>query len=90
METNKPTTQVVFKHEEKKQLEDFSSMLETLAAKLRNDQSFTIVHNGETYNIQPNKAVTVELKYSTKGVKHSFEIELEWIEGQTSAQLDIR
>ncbi len=78
----KPVTEVLIDHEEKQTLVAFATTLETIAKKLKEDGQFHFVQGTEAIPILPTEHITAEYKYEKKGDKHSFEIELEWYEGE--------
>lgn len=83
---NKPVTEVLIDHEEKQTLVAFATTLETIAKKLKEDGHFEFVQGTESIPINPPEQIVAEYKYEKKGAKHSFEIELEWQEGQKGPQ----
>lgn len=82
MENNqKLTTNVLIKHKETTNVHEFATVLETIAKKLRDEGQFFFMQGDEEVNVKPSDNVKVEYEYTTKGDKHSFEIEFDWIEG---------
>ncbi|MGX7196946.1 amphi-Trp domain-containing protein [Enterococcus olivae] len=81
-DSNKPVTEVLIDHEEKQTLVTFATTLETIAKKLKDEGHFNFVQGTETIAVTPTEQIVAEYKYEKKGEKHSFEIELEWYEGQ--------
>lgn len=77
-QVNKPVTQVLVNHKEVQSLEQFTSMLETIAKKLKDEGKFTFIQGEKEVVIQPSDQVKAEFKYEVKGDKHSFEIEFDW------------
>lgn len=77
-------------HESRMSLEEYADLLETMATKLREKSTFTVALNEQEVEVKPTDPATVEIKYEQKGSKHSFELELEWIEGQTPGKMVIR
>ncbi len=86
----KPITNVIFKYEQRQSINEFATVLEIIAHKLKEGQAFEIIQNDRSYEIHPSSMITAEMKYTTKGQKHSFEIELEWNEGETSNEIKIK
>lgn len=82
--SNKPVTEVLLDHEEKQSLATFATTLETIAKKLREEGQFHFFQGTESIEINPSEQIEAEYKYEKKGDKHSFEIELEWYEGEHS------
>jgi amphi-Trp domain-containing protein len=74
----KHVTEVLIDYEEHQRLNEFADMLESIAKKLKEDKQFTFLHNEEEIIIAPSEQVEAEYKYTIKGAKHSFEIELDW------------
>lgn len=77
----KPVTKVLINHKQKQDLNEFATILETIAQKLRQEGQFTFMQGTEEVVVQPSQVVKVEFEYTTKGDKHSFEIEFDWYEG---------
>ncbi|MCD8511952.1 MAG: amphi-Trp domain-containing protein [Bacillus sp. (in: Bacteria)] len=82
MKEAKPVTNVVLKHKEKQTLEEFAVVLESIAKKLKEKGEFTFTQGGEAISIAPGRIIKAEYEYTTKGNKHSFEIEIDWYEGE--------
>ena len=81
MQMNKPLTEVLLKHKEHQHVEEFAQTLEIIAQKLRNEGKFTFIQGTKQINIAPNDQLKVTYEYVTKGDKHSFEIQFDWLEG---------
>ena len=79
---NKPLTEVLINHKEQQSLSDFASTLETIAKKLREEGQFVFVQGEEQVEVQPSEQVKAEFKYTKKGDKHSFEMEMDWYLGE--------
>lgn len=77
----KPLTNVLIKHKEKQELLQFANILETIAQKLKQEGQFTFMQGEKEVVVKPSQSVKVEYEYTTKGDKHSFEIEFDWFEG---------
>lgn len=86
METSKPVKQVLIKHKERQNVQDFANMLETIAQKLKTEGKFTFVHGNEQIEVTPATEVEVEYEYIVKGNEHEFEIEFEWKPGEAVGQ----
>lgn len=74
----KPFTQVLIKHKEVQNLQDFATMLEKIAQKLKQEGKFTFIQGTEQIEVAPSNQLKVDYKYTVKGDKHEFEIEFEW------------
>ncbi|MGX7014543.1 amphi-Trp domain-containing protein [Vagococcus silagei] len=79
----KTLTKVIIDREEKQSLLEFATVLETIASRIRKDQSFIFTEGDKQTVITPTDPLKVEYKYEIKGDKHSFEIEFDWYEGQS-------
>lgn len=76
-------TEVLVDYEEKMSLEGAATFIETIATKLKNEQSFTLTHAGKTFEISPSNQVELEVKYEKKrSGKYQLELEIEWYEGE--------
>ena len=84
MKANKPVTEVLLKHKEYQQVEQFAKTLEIIAQKLRDEGQFTFKQGSEQIIVIPNSDLKVSYEYTKKGAKHSFEIEFDWTEGGTA------
>ncbi|WP_203363586.1 amphi-Trp domain-containing protein [Bacillus sp. REN10] len=84
--TNKPITQVLIKHKEPQNLHDFASMLEIIAKKLKEEQQFVFLQGNKEIEVKPADLLKVEYQYTTKGDKHSFEIEFDWYTGEKAVK----
>ncbi|MFC5711272.1 amphi-Trp domain-containing protein [Thalassorhabdus alkalitolerans] len=82
--------QLLFKHKEKQSLEEAARFFENVAAKLRENGECSFIQDDEEVSLRPAKNVTYEIEYTQKGKKHSFEFELEWIEGDDSEDPKLR
>lgn len=77
------STEVLVDYEEKMSLEQAAAFIETIATKLKNEQSFSLTHAGQTHEISPSSRVELEVKYEIKkSGKHQLELEIEWREGE--------
>lgn len=83
---NKPKTQVIIKHKEQQDLQQFATMLEKIAQKLKEEGQFTFVQGTEQIVVSPSDYLKVEYEYTVKGDKHSFEIEFDWFVGDKARQ----
>lgn len=81
MRGNKPVTEVLLKHKEYQQIEQFALTLEKIAQKLREEGQFTFKQGNEQIQVFPSRDLKVSYEYTKKADKHSFEIEFDWIEG---------
>ena len=87
METKKKlVTEVIIDREEKQTVAELATLLETMAAKLKETQSFHFIEGDKQTTISPSDPLKVEYKYEKKGDKHSFEIEFDWYEGNSKKQ----
>jgi len=82
MQQNKPVTDVLLKHKEHQQVEQFAMTLEKIAQKLRQNGHFTFVQGDKQIQVIPNEELKVTYEYTKKLDKHSFEIQFDWIEGE--------
>lgn len=83
MSNERKSTEVLVDYEEKMSLEDAAAFIETIATKLKNEQSFTLTHDGQTHEINPSSRVELEVKYEhKKSGKFQLELEIEWREGE--------
>ncbi|AXI00160.1 amphi-Trp domain-containing protein [Sporosarcina sp. PTS2304] len=90
MSNSKRSTKVVLvDHEEKMSLINAAEFLETLAKKLREEGSFTLTHDGQTHHVTPTSRVELEIKLEKQNDKHTFEVELEWREGDQNSSISI-
>lgn len=78
----KPPTQVIIKHKEHQDVQQFAMMLEKIAQKLKEEGQFTFIQGTEQIVVSPNEQLKVEYEYTVKGDKHSFEIEFDWYTGE--------
>lgn len=81
--------QVLVDFEEKMSLANAATYFETIAKKLKEEGSFTLTHNGKTFDIKPSSTVELEIKVEIEGDKKKFELELEWVEGEKDTTLTI-
>lgn len=89
--TNKNRTpkEVLVDYEEKMSLVGAATFLETIAVKLKEEQSFTLTHGGQTFEVKPSPQVELEVKLEKRAKKHKLELEIEWIEGEEDSGLKI-
>lgn len=85
MEGAKPTTQVLLKHKEHQNVQEFAAMLEKIAQKLRDEGKFTFVQGTEQIEVIPTEQLKVNYEYTVKGDRHEFEIEFKWYTGERTA-----
>lgn len=77
-----PAQGVYVDYEEKMTLEGAATFLDTIVTKLKEGQSFTLTHAGQTFEVNPAQQVGLEIKYEKKkDGKYKLELELEWREG---------
>lgn len=76
---NNPVTVVLLKHKEQQSLEQFATMLEKIAQKLREEGQFTFIQGDKQIQVTPSNELKVSYEYSKKSNKHSFEIEFDWL-----------
>ena len=81
MQVNKPVTEVLLKHKEYQQIEQFAMTLEKIAQKLREEGQFTFKQGEKQIEVIPSSDLKVSYEYTKKANKHSFEIEFDWTEG---------
>lgn len=87
MTNKRKKTEVLVDYEEKMSLEQAATFIETIATKLKNDQSFTLTHNGKSFEIAPSSNVELEVKYEHKSSgKYQLELEIEWRDGDDQGQ----
>lgn len=72
---------VLIDHEEKMSLTAAADFLESIAKKLREEGKFTLTHGVETHEVAPSSTVELEIKLEKEWDKNSFEIEIEWKDG---------
>lgn len=91
MQPNKPVTEVLLKHKERQDVQEFAMMLEKIAQKLKEDGKFTFVQGTEQVVVSPDGQLKVDYEYTKKGDHHSFEIEFDWHEGaKTQGKIGIQ
>ncbi|WP_107943175.1 amphi-Trp domain-containing protein [Metasolibacillus fluoroglycofenilyticus] len=78
---NKPVSEVLIKHKEQQNVEEFATTLEAIAQKLKENGEFTFVRGTEPTTVRPSEQLKIEYSYTKKGDKHSFEIEFDWYTG---------
>lgn len=83
---NRPVTQVLIDHKEHQSLNEFATMLEVIAKKLREEQQFVFMQGEKEVVVSPSDRVKAEYKYGVKGDKHSFEIEFDWYTGESETK----
>lgn len=81
MEQVKPVTQVLIKHKEVQSVQEFATMLEKIAQKLKEEGKFTFVQGTEQVEVCPGAQVKADYEYTVKGDRHKFEIEFRWYPG---------
>ena len=82
MSNEKKSAKVILvDHEEKMSLANAAEFLETLAKKLREDGTFTLTQGGQNHGVTPASTVELEIKLEKEHDKYSFEVELEWRDG---------
>lgn len=88
--SNKDTKNVLIKHEAKMSRTEAATLLESIAAKLKEQGSFTLNVGDKSQRVEPSEQVKLELELEEKNGKYEFEFELEWREGDaTSKELTI-
>ncbi|MDV6378291.1 amphi-Trp domain-containing protein [Sporosarcina sp. GW1-11] len=80
---------VLVDHEEKMSLANAAEFLESLAKKLREEGTFTLTQGDQTHEVTPASSVELEIKLEKQGDKHTFEVELEWREGENDSSISI-
>ncbi len=68
--------------EERKSPLEIGEFLMDVGRKLFENGEFDVVHGGESHRIAPTGRVELEVQYKTKGDKHKFEIEIQWVPGK--------
>lgn len=79
---NRTPTQVIIKHKEQQDVQQFATLLEKIAQKLKEEGQFTFIQGTEQITVSPTNHLKVEYEYTVKGDKHSFEIEFDWYTGE--------
>lgn len=82
-------TEVLIDYEEKMSLSNATDFLATIAQKLKEEGTFTMTHNGQSFEITPSSNVRLEVKFEKRNNKLKLELELEWVEGEEKATLTI-
>lgn len=82
-------TEVLIDYEEKMSLSNATDFLATIAQKLHEEGTFTMTHNGQSFEITPSSNVGLEVKLEKRNSKFKLELELEWVEGAEKATLTI-
>jgi len=67
-------------YEEKMSLSKAANFLETIANKLKEEQSFTLSVGGKDHHVTPSSNVELEVKLEENNGKFEFEVELKWHE----------
>lgn len=80
-ESEKNVTQKIVDVKQVQSKEEFASMLEKIAQRLKMDGHFILIDDHVEHIITPSNQLKVELSYEKKVDKHSFEIEFDWYEG---------
>lgn len=75
---------ILVDYEEKLSREQVATLLETIAAKIKEDGSFTLKLGQEEQQVQLPETVTLEVELEEKNGEYSLEFELEWREGEES------
>ncbi|HEY4601822.1 MAG TPA: amphi-Trp domain-containing protein [Cerasibacillus sp.] len=86
VEKRKPQTNILVDYEEKMSREQAASLLESIAAKLKNEGSFTLHVGDQSQLVEPSDTVTLEIELEERNGKYELEFELEWKEGQDRKQ----
>lgn len=75
--------EVLFKSEQPSDIAQIAGFLRSIADKLESQGYFTLEQDGETVEIRPTGAVSLELKFEreTPKEKYEFEIEIGWRPG---------
>lgn len=63
---NKPVTEVLIKHKEQQSVEEFATMLEAIAQKLKENGEFTFVRGTEPTTVRPSEQLKIEYSYTKK------------------------
>lgn len=77
----KPEKEILIDRKEHQSLQEFANMLETIARKLKEQGTFTLVEGEKEVVVTPSQQLKVEYSYEKRGDKHSFEIEFDWKTG---------
>lgn len=77
----KPQTNVLVDYEAKMSRAEVASLLESIAAKLKEEGAFTLTLGEKSKRVEPAETLTLEIELEERNGKYEFEIELEWNEG---------
>lgn len=77
-EKQKPPKEVLIKHKQHQSVTEFAELLETIAKKLKEKQEFVFNQGEKSTVVQVGEQLKIEYEYTTRGNKHSFEIEFDW------------
>lgn len=86
---NRSPKVVLVDYEEKMSLTEVANFLETIATKLKEEGSFTLIQGEKTHDISPSQTVTLEVKLEKRDDRNKFEVELEWRDGDENKGLSI-
>ncbi|HLR42834.1 MAG TPA: amphi-Trp domain-containing protein [Pseudogracilibacillus sp.] len=87
--TQKKPKVVHVDYEEKMNLDNAITFLETIVTKLKEEKAFTLTVDGKSHHVSPASQVELEVKLEEENGEHAFEFELEWKEGQDGSSLSI-
>lgn len=73
---------VLVDYEEKMPLDQAISFLETIVNKLKTEGSFSLTQGEQSHLVKPSSQVVLEVKLEERNDNHTFELELEWVEGE--------
>lgn len=75
--------EVLFSSEEQRSVGEIGDFLIQVGEKLKEKGSFTLLQGEKQLEVHPAGRTKLELKYEIEnGMKHSFEIEIEWKPGE--------
>ena len=86
----KPTKVRVIDHQEHQSLQNFTGSLQSIASKLKEDGTFTLIEGDKVTTITPNQQLRVEYTYKTKGDKHEFEIQFKWNDRESDDPIAVK
>jgi len=80
------TANVLIKHEEKMSREQAATLLESIAAKLKEKGELTINVGDQSETIEPAENVKLEIELEEKNGEYELEFEIEWKENDNGQQ----
>lgn len=73
--------EVIFSSEEPRTVQEIADFLILAGQKLKEQGYFNLTQGDRQVEVRPDGSTKLELKYEIEGVKHQFEIEIEWKPG---------